>query len=186
MKTKYILHGGFNKERGPVQENDEFFQEMLRDAPDSVKLLLVYFAEREEMVDLRIEQDKEQFSKNKGTKELEFKVATEESFLKDCQWADVIYLHGGRTVRLMAVLEKFQNLEQAFAGKVIAGDSAGANALGLLFFSKSSGEIGKGLGILPYKIVVHYADGAPNPLDDKLPGVETIVLHEYEIKIIEK
>ena len=29
-------------------------------------------------------------------------------------------------------------------------------------------------------------DGAPNPLDDKLPEVETIFLPEYEMKIIEK
>ena len=72
--TKFVLHGGFNKERGLVQEDDKFFQEILKDTPKDIKILLVYFAEREELVQLRIEQDKEQFNKNnKELKILNFK-----------------------------------------------------------------------------------------------------------------
>lgn len=186
MKTKYILHGGFNKVNGPVQENDEFFREMLNIGKDNVKVLLVYFAESPEKIEMRIEQDCEQLTKNQGSKKLDIRIASEESFISDCQWADVVYLHGGRTVRLMAVLDKFNDLEEVFSCKVIAGDSAGANALGKLFYSKSSGEIGEGLGILPNKILVHYVDGAPDPLADKLPELETIILHEYEFKVIDK
>lgn len=178
--TKFILHGGFNKEKGPVQENDKFFQEMLKDTPLDVKILLVYFAEKEEKVQLRIEQDKEQFNKNRGLKNLHFKVAAEETFIQDCTWADLIYLHGGRTVKLMGVLNKYQNLAQVFSEKIIAGDSAGANALGYLFYSKNSKEIGEGLKIIPFKVVVHYLDGAPNPLVDIQPELETLFLHEYE------
>lgn len=186
MKTKFVLHGGFNKEKGPVQENDEFFQEMLRDAPGNAKLLLVYFAEREEMVQLRIEQDKEQFDKNRGERNINFRVASEASFLEDCKWADVIYLHGGRTVKLMEILKRYQDLEQAFKGKTVAGDSAGANALGQLFYSKNSKEIGERLKILPFKVVVHYTDGTPNPLVNIQPDIETIILHEYETKVFRK
>lgn len=182
--TKFILHGGFNKERGLLQEDDKFFQEILKDAPKDMKILLVYFAEREEMVQLKIEQDKEQFGKNnKELKNLNFKVASEETFIQDCEWADVIYLHGGRTVKIMEVLKKYQNLGQVFSGKIIAGDSAGANVLGQSFYSKNSKVIGEGLKILPFKIVVHCEDGMPNPLEQVKPELETIFLHEYETKV---
>lgn len=184
MSTKFILHGGFNKERGVVQEDDEFFSEILKDLQGDVKILLVYFAEREEMVQSRIEQDKEQFNKNKGPQNLIFKVAVEETFLQDCEWADVIYLHGGKTVKLMEVLKRFQDLDKVFSNKKIAGDSAGVNALGQLFYSKNSKEIGEGLRILPFKVVVHYVDGAPNPLADIRPELETLFLREYETKVI--
>ncbi|OGI71588.1 hypothetical protein A3B84_02135 [Candidatus Nomurabacteria bacterium RIFCSPHIGHO2_02_FULL_35_13] len=180
MKTKFILHGGFSREKAPIQENDKFFQEILKDASGNVRVLLVYFAEREEMVQLRIEQDKEQLNKNKGLKNLHFKVASEETFTQDCAWADIIYLHGGRTIKLIEILKKYQNLEQVFSGKTIVGDSAGANVLGQLFYSKNSKEVGEGLRILPFKIVVHYVDGTPNPLAHIEPNLETLFLHEYE------
>jgi len=184
MKNKFILHGGFNKARGLVQESDEFFQEMLKDTLEEVKILLVYFAEREEMIETRIEQDKEQFSKNnKESKKLNFKVASEENFEEGCVWADIIYLHGGRTKKLIDVLRKYPNIKEMLSNKIIGGDSAGANVLGQLFYSKNSKEIGEGLSILPFKIVVHYKDGTPNPLADVKPELQTIFLHEYETKV---
>ena len=181
--TKFILHRGFSKEKGLVQEDNEFFQKILEDTPEDIKLLLVYFAEREERIELRIEQDKESFNKNKGSKNIQFKIASEENFIKECKWADVIYLHGGKTVRLMEVLKKYQNLENVFLEKIIAGDSAGANVLGQLFYSKNSKEISEGLRILPYKIVAHHIDGNLNPLKDTEPNLETIFLKEYETKV---
>ncbi|MBI4262502.1 Type 1 glutamine amidotransferase-like domain-containing protein [Candidatus Uhrbacteria bacterium] len=180
MKTKFVLHGGFSREKAPTQEDDAFFQEMLKDAVQDVKVLLVYFAEREEKVQLRIGQDQEQLNKNKGSRVLHFKVAAEETFIHDCAWADIIYLHGGRTVKLMEALKKYQNMGQVFSGKIIAGDSAGANVLRHWFYSKNSKEIGEGLGILPLKIVVHYEDGIPNPLADVEPALETLFLREYQ------
>ncbi len=183
MKTKFVLHGGFAKEKAPVQENDALFQEMLKDTSENVKILLVYFAEREEMVELRIEQDKESFNKNKGLKNLVLKVTSKETFIEDCGWADVIYLHGGKTTRLMEVLNTYQNLNEVFKDKTIGGDSAGVNALAQLFYSKNSKVIGEGLKILPFKTVVHYVDGMPNPLAEVEPNLETLFLHEYEIKV---
>ena len=176
--TKFVLNGGFNKEKEFIQ--DEFFQEMLKDTKLDVKILLIYFAEREDMLQLRIGQAKEQFNKNKGSKNLNIKIASEDTFVEDCIGADVICIFGGRTVKLMEVFKKYENLAQLLAGKIIAGDSAGANALGRLFYSKSTKEIGKGIGILPFKVVVHYTDGALNPLADVEPNLETLFLHEYE------
>ncbi len=183
METKFILHGGFDKARGPIHQNDEFFGRILKDAPAEVKLLLVYFAEREEMIQARIEQDKEQFTKNSGSKIIDFRVASQETFEADCAWADAIYLHGGKTVKLMEVLKQFPNIRQLLSNRIIAGDSAGVNVLAKCFYSKNSKEIGEGFGILPFKVVVHYEDGAPNPLLDVEPELETLFLHEYETKV---
>ena len=177
--TKFVLHGGFSREK-PILEDDAFFREMLKDTKEEVKVLLVYFAEREDRVAERIEQDKEQFDKNKGAKILQFKVATEETFLQDCAWAEVIYLHGGRTVKLMEVLKKYPDLKPAFSDKTIAADSAGANALCQLSYSRNSKETTEGLRILPFKIVVHYEEGTPNPLAEVEPELETLLLREYE------
>ncbi len=183
MKTKYILHGGFNKIRGPVHQNDEFFNEILKDTPNEVKLLLVYFAEREEMIEARIEQDKGEFTKNSGSKRIDFRVTSEETFEADCTWADAIYLHGGKTTKLMEALKKFPDMKKLLSNRTIAGDSAGANVLAEFFYSKNSKEIGEGFGILPIKIVVHYQDGVLNPLSEVEPELETLFLHEYETKV---
>lgn len=176
--TKFVLHGGFNKETGFIK--DEFFKEMLKDAPKNAKVLLVYFAESEEMRPVRLEQGVNQFEKNKELRNIEIKIASRDSFIKDCKWANVIFFSGGRTMRLMEALKKYTGLDEVFKGKTIGGDSAGANFLGQYFFSKGSQEVGEGLRILPFKVLVHYMDGASNPLSDIEPNLETLFLREYE------
>ncbi len=182
--TKFILHGGFAP--GKRQQDDAFFQEILKDTPDSVKILLVYFAEPDEKVQLRTNEDTESLNKNKGSKNIQLRVASEATFEGDCVWADVVYLHGGKTVKLMESLSKYPNIQQTLSGRIIAGDSAGVNSLGILFYSNHSKIIGKGLGMLPFKIGVHYIDDTPNPLADVEPGLETLLLHEYETKVINR
>lgn len=179
--SKFVLHGGFNKDKGYIK--DEFFQNALQDTPAEVKIFLVFFAETEEHLQLRIEQCMGQFNNNKGLKNLEFKMASEENFLEGCAWADVIFLSGGRTPNLLESLNKFQNLRQILQDKIIVGDSAGVNALGRFFYSRRSKEIGEGLGILPFKVVAHYVDGTPNPLADIEPNLETVFLNEYQTEV---
>lgn len=181
--NKFILHGGFSVEKFPAQEDDIFFHEILKDTLEDIKILLVYFAEREEMVQIRIEQDKESFTKNNVSKKLEFKVTSEDNFLEDCKWANVIYLHGGRTERLLEKLNKYKNIKQVFSNKTIAADSAGANVLAQFSFGKNSKQINEGLKILPFKVVVHYVDGDINPLQNTEPKLETVFLKEYETKV---
>ncbi len=180
--TKYILHGGFVP--GKKQQDNLFFQEMLKDAPDTAKVLLVYFAEAEDKIPLRIEQDTEELDLNKGSKELEIRVASEITFHEDCEWADVIYLHGGKTVKIMECLSKYPHIKDFFTGKIVAGDSAGAHSLGMIFYSKNSKVIGNGLGVLPLKIMAHYEDEIPNPFLNIEPELETLLLHENETKVI--
>ncbi len=182
METKFILHGGFAP--GRKQQDDKFFQEILEDVPDIANILLVYFAEPDEKVQLRTEQDKEEFERNNHSKELHFKVTSETTFEKDCTWAHAIYLHGGKTLKIMESLEKYPNIKQMLSGKTIAGDSAGAHALGKWFYSKNSKVTGKGLGILPLKVMAHYEDTMPDPLANLESQLETVLMHEYETRVI--
>ena len=180
MKTKYVLHGGFTP--GAKQENDPFFQEILKDAPSSVKILLVYFAKEANRVEDNKNEDIKQFNKNKGDRTLFFEVATEESFIEQVRNADVVYLHGGATLKLLDTLKQFSDLASLFTGKTIAGDSAGANVLCAEFYSLKNGP-GEGFGLLLFKIICHYTEENKYKLDDIKPALETFFLKEYEFKV---
>ena len=184
MKTTYILHGGFAKNGGVgVQKDDSFFKEILNHAPTKAKILLVYFAEETNRVEKRRSDDLEQFNNNKGDKTLSFDTAREETFLKQAQSADVIYLHGGHSAKLLEALKKFDDLKGVFAGKIIAGDSAGANVLTSVFYSNTNG-ISEGFGLIPIKIITHYLEENKNKLDQIKPELKTLFLSEYESKVL--
>ncbi|MDO8496086.1 MAG: Type 1 glutamine amidotransferase-like domain-containing protein [bacterium] len=180
MQTKFILHGGFTP--GQKQENDNFFKEILRSAPEKVKVLLVYFAKEIDRIPTNKDEDIEQFNKNKGQKNLLFEVANEESFLKQVYWADIVYLHGGTSLKLLDTLKQFQNLKQLFEGKIIAGDSAGANILSAVFYSMVADDVFKGFGLIPIKIICHYSEKYKDKLGKDTSSLETLFLPEYHYK----
>ncbi len=180
MQTKFILHGGYAK--GAKQENDVFFSEILSSAPKEVKILLVYFAEPDDCVAKRNKDDLEQFEKNKGDKTISFEIASEQLFTEQAKTADIIYFHGGHTGKLLGVLKKISNLRESFDGKIIAGDSAGANVLTSVFYSKTIG-VSEGLGFIPIKIICHYLEENRDKLKDIKSELETLFLSEYQLKV---
>lgn len=181
--TKFILHGGFR--HGEAQENDAFFAEILKDTPQELNILLVYFAKEPDRIPKNKAEDIEQFNKNNTNKLLHFTVATEADFAEQVAKAGVIYLHGGKTDRILKVLAQFTNLKELFSGKVIAGDSAGTNVLATAFNSISTGP-GEGFGVLPIKIICHYTSDKEHALDGMYPELETICLKELEYIVIEE
>lgn len=180
MRTKFILHGGFTW--GAKQENDAFLKEILRTTPNKVKVLLVYFAKELDRIAKNQEEDIKQFTKNKGDKTLSFEVATEKSFPEQVGGSDVIYLHGGHSGMLLDALKKYPNLKQLFDGKIIAGDSAGANVVCSAFYSMKIG-VEEGLGLLPIKIIPHYLEENSDKLKDVKPELATLFLPEYQFEI---
>lgn len=179
MKTKFILHGGYSK--GAKQENDAFFSEILKSAPKEARILLVYFAESDDRVVERYVEDLEQFNKNRGDKTLSFDRASEQLFVEQANTADIIYLHGGHTGKLLEALKRISDLRDLFNGKIIAGDSAGANVLCSVFYSKTIGT-SEGLGFIPIKIICHYLEEDKNKLAHVRIDLETVFLPEYETK----
>ena len=184
MKTKFILHGGFTKEK--TEENSGgFYTEILKDAPEEAKILLVCFAKDDERVPITTEGVKIEFNKSKSQKEITFEVANEGLFIEQIKSSDVVYFHGGTTLKLLEALKKFPNLKNSLSGKIIAGESAGANVFGRFFYSPSADKVDEGLGFLPLKIIPHYSENYKGKLDNVGQGLESLLLPEYEFKVFE-
>ena len=109
MKTKFILHGGFSI--GKTDEgNSKFYAEILKDAPKKAKILLVCFAKDDDRIPDATTRVMTELNKNKWQKEITFEIANKESFLEQIKSSDVIYFHGGRTLKLLEALKEFSSL----------------------------------------------------------------------------
>jgi peptidase E len=179
--TKYILHGG--NAQTPNSENDLFYSEILKDTPNEVKILLVHFAGTTEKSEINKERDTSQFNRIKQDKILTFEIADESKFIDQIHNADVIYFGGGTTPQLLSVLKKYTNLKEALEGKIIAGESAGANFLASYCYTKSGGGVVKGLGILPIKIIPHYSGEHKEDLEVIPDDLEIVLLGNYQFKV---
>lgn len=189
MKTKFILHGGFsaNKEKVEVDKSD-FYKEILKDAPDNAKVLLVLFAKDDpERMRLAIPKITTAFiDANKEKGDVAVEVATEEDFISQVQSTDIVYFTGGVSLILLEALEKYSHLEEMLAGKTIAGESAGANVFCKFFYSPHADGVFEGLGFLPVKIIPHYKKEYAGKVDEVGLGLEELFLPEYSYKVFYK
>jgi cyanophycinase-like exopeptidase len=183
MKTKYILHGGSAQHTNA--ENDKFFKEIFKGTGNTVKILLVHFAGTPERAEKNKKIDTAQFERVKGDKLLTFQIAFESTFYDQIAWADVVYFGGGTTVRLLEALQHFKGLKDKFAGKIIAGESAGANILTAYCYSKSGGGVIKGLGILPIKFMPHFNGEQKEKLEEIPAKLAIVTLENYQFKVFE-
>ena len=175
--AKYILHGGNTK--NPSESNKKFFKEITRNLKEPVKVLIMLFSRNKALwkeIYLAIQKF---FTSASPKKELNFSLAIHNipKLINQIKESDVIYMHGGNTHSLQAVLEKIPNLENLWKNKIVSGSSAGALVLGKYFYENDDNTFNKGLGILPYKILVHY--------DESKKGVlKKLESHEEDLKII--
>ena len=184
MKTKIILHGGY---AGRINsENDIFFKEILKDTPDRVRILLVYFAKEEAEHERMFGEDTIQFKRNGENKKIDFKIATTEKFLKQLEETDIIYLHGGKTIRLLETLKTFPDFEKLCKDKIIAGESAGAYVLSDCFYSKTEGGVFNCLGLVPVKTICHYIGENKEKLNKCPKELELLLLKDYQFKVFVK
>lgn len=185
VKTKFILHGGFTP-GNTNEDNGDFYAEILKDAPNTTtKILIVPFAKDPERVAITTRRVMDEFIVCTREQCVYFETATEESFMEQVQSADIIYFQGGTTLKLLQILKEFTGLKEALSGKIVAGESAGANVLASVFYSKSTNNPYEGLGFLPIKLIPHYTDEYKDKLDNLMPKLETVMLNEYEHKVYE-
>lgn len=180
-KTKFILHGGFPSR--PNEANFNFFREILQDTPREVRVLLVYFAKEKEEHERCSNENKSLFNKNSGDKKLLFEIAQEEVFLEQVARADVIYLSGGKTSKLLHKLKKFPEFKEMLKNKTVVGDSAGAYVLSSCFYSKTEGGVFKGLELVPVRTICHYIGINEEKLDKYLPQLERLLLSDHQYKV---
>ena len=184
MSTKYILHGGNAQDINT--KNERFFREIINGSSSSVNILLVQFAAIAEKHEVYKDRHMAQFHRVQSKKELQFEVAQKEKFVEQLKWADVVYLcgssGGGATERLLGVLKQFDNLKHMFDGKIVAGESAGANCLAVHCYSKSSGILSC-LGLVPVDLIVHYQEGDEEALQGINGGNKCLYLKNYQFQV---
>jgi peptidase E len=161
-----------------------------------ISFLIVSFARPTEAWDLPEEEIVKIKTLNQN-KIIHFHTASKENFIKELKVADVVYVRGGNTSKLVAELKKTTDFNDLIQGKVVAGSSAGALALAKYYFSQDEDSISEGLGILPAKMITHF--GLPNNYNQsfepelktlqeykKEESLKTIALRETEFVIIEQ
>ena len=119
-------------------------------------------------------------------------MADEDSFKEQIETARAIFFSGGKMKKLMKILNDCSNFKDIIKGKILAGSSAGAYIFSTYYHSASDGEIYKGLGVLPIRIVCHYLSPKFNVTKEAITKIEKyskdlelVVLRDYEYKIIE-
>ncbi len=181
MRTKFILQGGFAREINA--QNDQFYQEILKDLPSAIRVLLVYFAKDEHEYEGLKARQIEQFERNAGNRSFIYEIAQKENLEEQIKKSHVIYIQGGKTLKLLEVLKGCPNLGHLFEGKVVAGDSAGAYVLSTYFYSKSEGGVFEGLGFVPAKTICHYIGENAERLSDCPGNLDTVLLADFQYKV---
>lgn len=184
MTTKYVLCGG--AAHIPDPRNDNFYREILKDTPSEVNILVVLFAKEGEKIITNYEEDQAQFNRVRGHKVINFKIADKDGFLEQISWADVIFSHGGSPQIQLPIYKTFSkvDLQDAFKGKAVAGDSAGIYFLAEYVYSNFQNQLYRGLGLLPIKLICHYTEGVEKHIDAVPADLEEVLLTEYQYKII--
>ena len=166
-----------------LENNADFYKEILKDAPENANILLVPFAKDADRISVATGKVTYEFNKNKWQKNISIEIADEKNFLQQLQSADVVYFHGGVSLKLFEALKKYPNLHESLRGKIVAGESAGANVLGKFFYSPHADNIFEGLGILPIKIIPHYKEEYRGKLDKVGYDLKTVLLPEYVYEV---
>jgi hypothetical protein len=82
MNTKFIIHGGFNKNK--TDENNQlFYSEILRDVSDGAHILLVPFAKDEDRIIPATEKISKEFQSVSEGKTLHINIATRDNFYRN-------------------------------------------------------------------------------------------------------
>lgn len=186
MKTKFILNGGFNSENQNA-DNSDFYNEILKDTPEELKVLLVLFAKDDPVrIRLAIPKITSAFDANKWQKNITVEVANKKDFMLQIQSSDIVYFSGGVSLKLLKVLRKYPSLEVALGGKIIAGESAGANVFCKFFYSPHADGVFEGLGFLPIKIIPHYKKEYEGKIDSVGQKLKELLLPEHTYKVFYK
>jgi peptidase E len=133
----------------------------------------------------------QKFRGQANDKNISFAQATEADFEQQLQAANAVYIHGGNTPTLLAILKNYENLKDKFEDKTIAGSSAGAYALVTHCTTHTEEHLRGGLAILPIRLVCHFESPELPPNETSLSelqnvdqSLELIYLKDCEWKVI--
>jgi peptidase E len=164
--TKYILNSGAASKY--PEKDAAFIKEILsslKNKKGPVKVLYCFFAQPREHWEEKFQSYQENFSQlaqqaYPGIK-LEFDLAFPDQFEKQVQTSNAIIIPGGDDYLLQFWLKQF-DLPKLWNGKVVAGSSAGSDALVSTFWTCDWRKCMEGLGILPIKFIPHFNSSSYN------------------------
>jgi len=158
--TKYIINsGGLKNNR---EKADKFNREIVKNLGKNPNILFCHFAAVRELWEEKFAEYSKRFleSMDKDIKP-RFELAFPDKFSDQIKNNDAIIIHGGDDTLLLHWLRQY-NLPKIWEDKVVAGSSAGSNALAKQFWTCDWRLVMDGLGILPIKFIPHYKSGFGN------------------------
>lgn len=150
--TTYILAGGNDRGYDTYGKN---LAKVVLARVTQPRILSCFFSQPPDVWDEKFESWSQWFGRYFGSN-FTYTLARSDTFIEQVKAADVIYLHGGTTKLLTDALVAYPDIEEAFAGKIVIGSSAGANFLSKVYYSPSANKVDFGSGIVDCLSVVHY------------------------------
>jgi peptidase E len=152
--TKYILNSG-GAAKYPEKEK-LFFKEIIKSLDKNPKILFCFFARIREDWEKEFIESKEKISGliNADIKPI-FELAFPDKFVEQIKNNDAVIIRGGDDALLLHWLRQF-DLPSIWKDKVVAGSSAGSDALVKHFWTCDWRQCFDGLGILPIKFIPHF------------------------------
>lgn len=166
--TTYILAGG--KDLRFEAYGERLAKEVYEYGPRPTRLLSCFFATPPEYWNVKAKTWQPWFARYFG-RDVEWSYAQPNDFTAQLKETDVVYLHGGDNELLRGSLVRFPELQAHFDGKVVIASSAAANYLSQHFWRRCEQKIGRGKGIVPYSVMVHYGVSEQGTPDTDWDGV---------------
>jgi peptidase E len=152
--TKYILNSGGL--RNNPESARQFNLEIIKGLGLAPRLLFCHFAAAREYWEEKFADYTERFQAALGPEiRPQFTLAYPDKFAEQIKNNDAIVIHGGDDTLLQYWLKQY-DLPTLWLGKVVAGSSAGADALVRHFWTCDWRQCKDGLGLLPIKFIPHY------------------------------
>ena len=176
--VKYILIGGYLHKA--VDGGKAFCEELVKDFDKKpIRILDCMFARKPEFWQETLEKDQNFFSK--FITDFELELADPDNFTEQVKNSDVIFLRGGYTSPLIDLLSKDPSWMKELDGKVLAGSSAGGDAIAKYYCVLKTHRVGDGLGLLPVKFIPHWkSDYSDEEVSDINWDEELQKLKEYK------
>ena len=152
--TKYILNsGGLSKY---PDKAEKFNKEIAKGLGNTPRILFCHFASPRENWEAKFQEFSNRFLQSMYDGIIpEFELAFPDKFEEQVKNADAIVIHGGDDNLLLSYLKNY-DLPTIWKNKVVAGSSAGSDALVKYFWTCDWRQIKEGLGILPIKFIPHF------------------------------
>jgi peptidase E len=178
--TRYVLVGGY-----PWKAADggkSFVKSCVESTKGTVTILICLFARGEAEWQQAYEDDIARFTAHLSNHhQLKFVLAHKDVFPEQVKDADVIYLRGGETTRLVNELKHNTSWLKYLEDKTVVGTSAGADAIAAYYYALDNPRIEHGLGLLPIKVLVHYESDYGGRAINWAEAYK--VLHAYDQKL---